>query len=136
MKKYGHISQTAGGIVVNRKTHKIALIQMEDKIWSFPKGRFKEGEKIIDAARREVHEETGIKNLKLIKELPTYERENANDSNILKVIHMHLFYTDEDKLNPIENDIVDSKWIDKKDMLNTLTLEKDREYFEKITNNI
>lgn len=38
--------------------------------WDFPKGGVKEGEDIILALHREVYEETGLKNITILKELP------------------------------------------------------------------
>lgn len=51
--------RSAGGVVVNDKGE-IALIHQR-KGWTLPKGRLDPGEAIHQAARREVHEETGLR---------------------------------------------------------------------------
>ena len=59
----------AGGLVINTK--KEILFIYRSKKWDLPKGRIEEGEAIEETAIREVEEECGIFNLKLIKPLLT-----------------------------------------------------------------
>jgi 8-oxo-dGTP pyrophosphatase MutT (NUDIX family) len=55
---------SAGGLVVDRVTLRAALIARRDRrgrlLWSLPKGHIEDGEGPIEAALREVEEETGI----------------------------------------------------------------------------
>jgi 8-oxo-dGTP pyrophosphatase MutT (NUDIX family) len=58
--------QTAGGIVYRRDKKnavEILLIQDAKNRWTIPKGHIEEGEKADHTARREVAEETGLKNV-------------------------------------------------------------------------
>jgi 8-oxo-dGTP pyrophosphatase MutT (NUDIX family) len=64
-----HTVSAAGGLVVNTK--KEILFIYRSKKWDLPKGRIEEGEAIEETAIREVEEECGIFNLKLIKPLLT-----------------------------------------------------------------
>lgn len=59
----------AGGLVLNAKKE-ILFIYRANK-WDLPKGRIEKGETIEETAVREVEEECGISNLKLIKPLLT-----------------------------------------------------------------
>lgn len=55
-------------LVKNPKNNKFLCLKSKKFFWTtFPIGGIKEGENIVDAARREVEEETGYKNLKLVK---------------------------------------------------------------------
>ncbi|WP_299668092.1 NUDIX domain-containing protein [uncultured Polaribacter sp.] len=63
------IVSAAGGLVLNPKKE-ILFIYRADK-WDLPKGRIEKGEAIEDAAIREVEEECGIFNLKIVKPLIT-----------------------------------------------------------------
>ncbi|MYV98156.1 NUDIX hydrolase [Streptomyces sp. SID3343] len=55
---------SAGGLVVDRLTLRAALIARRDRrgrlLWSLPKGHIEDGEGPVEAALREVEEETGI----------------------------------------------------------------------------
>ncbi|MCF2533887.1 NUDIX hydrolase [Yinghuangia soli] len=55
---------SAGGLVVDRDTLRAALIARRDRrgrlLWSLPKGHIEDGESAVEAALREVEEETGI----------------------------------------------------------------------------
>lgn len=127
----------AGGITVNTKTGKIALVKSKYRTWGFPKGKIDKGESSEEAAKRELYEETGIKKFELIKQLPTYARENSGNSQILITMYIYLFKTDTEQLKPTENqDIIEAKWVKKEDVVKVLTLPKDREYFEKIKDEI
>ena len=67
------------GIVVLNKENKVFVAKRIDNpknFWQMPQGGVDEGEKIFNAALRELEEETGMKNVELIKEIDgtmTYE---------------------------------------------------------------
>ena len=67
------------GIVVLNKENKVFVAKRIDNpknFWQMPQGGVDEGEKIFNAALRELEEETGMKNVELIKEIEgtmTYE---------------------------------------------------------------
>lgn len=65
--------ESAGGVVVGRDG-RIVLVCQHGNSWSFPKGHINDGESLLDAARREIAEETGIKDLEYKGELGSYER--------------------------------------------------------------
>ena len=57
------VVQAAGGLVVRRQDGELQIAVVHRPIhddWSFPKGKLEEGETFEMAARREVHEETGM----------------------------------------------------------------------------
>ena len=78
--KYKNLPLRSGvGIIVLNKSNKVFVAKRIDNpknFWQMPQGGVDKGENFLDAAYRELQEETSIKSVKLIKELDgliTYE---------------------------------------------------------------
>jgi 8-oxo-dGTP pyrophosphatase MutT (NUDIX family) len=127
-------TKAAGGVVVN-KEGLICVVSQRGNSWSLPKGHIDEGETALDAAKREIYEETGLKSLKLIKELPGYERFRishnglSEDKSELKQIKMYLFVTDQNELLPQDPINPEALWVKKDKVAELLTHPKDKEFF-------
>ena len=84
--------EAAGGLV-QHANGKILFINRNNK-WDLPKGRIEKGENIIDAAVREVIEETGVKDLIVKKPLHvTYHILSKNKKYKLKKTYWYFMYT-------------------------------------------
>ena len=89
----------AGGLVLNAK--KEVLFIFRNNVWDLPKGWIEKGETKEIAAIREVEEECGISNLKLIKPLVTTYHIYFHKGTKLKETHWFLMTSDdENKLTP------------------------------------
>lgn len=108
------IIEAAGGMVRNPKGQ-ILFIFRNGK-WDLPKGKIEKGERLREAAIREVQEECGIKNkLTIIRELPpTCHIYVLNGERILKKTHWFemLSLGDEDLKPQTEEGITDVQWLD------------------------
>ena len=129
---------SAGGVVLN-KEGLVLVVNQNGNSWSLPKGHIDEGEEKLEAAIREIYEESGIKNLNLIKDLGFYERyrigiDGGEDKSETKTIYMFLFKTEEEKLQPIDPGNPEARWVKKEKVAELLTHKKDKEFFLKIMN--
>lgn len=133
-------TQSAGGIVINDKGE-VLIVNNKGNSWTFPKGHVEENEKILDAAKREIYEESGVEDLHYVKALGKYERfkiglNKKDDESELKEIHMFLFHTNQVHIQPIDPNNPDAKWVTKNDVVRLLTHEKDKTFFISVMNNI
>ncbi|MCA1636527.1 MAG: NUDIX domain-containing protein [Acidobacteria bacterium] len=124
---------SAGGIVLNKRGQ-VLVVNQNGTSWSLPKGHIEEGEDALTAARREIYEEAGIRNLTLIQELGSYQRfrigkNGGEDEAELKTISMFLFETTELALSPVDEANPEARWVDKDNVAGLLTHPKDREFF-------
>ncbi|MEK7551869.1 MAG: NUDIX domain-containing protein [Patescibacteria group bacterium] len=128
--------KSAGGVVIN-KNGEVLVVSQKNNAWSLPKGGIEEGETPLEAAKREIYEESGIKNLTLIKALPSYQRfkigkDGGEDKSELKFISMFLFKTDEMELEPIDPENPEAKWLPKENICDLLTHPKDKQFFQNV----
>jgi ADP-ribose pyrophosphatase YjhB (NUDIX family) len=124
---------SAGGVVLNARGQ-VLVVSQHGTSWSLPKGHVEEGEGLLEAARREVREESGVERLELVAELGSYERykisaTGGEDRSELKTIHMFLFRTEEKTLRPQDPENPEARWVERDDVAELLTHPADREFF-------
>lgn len=86
----------AGGIVINPKG-KILFI-FRRGMWDIPKGKIDKGEARQAAAIREVREETGVKNLHIVRKIASTYHTYGSNSRKLKQTHWYLMRSNQKKL--------------------------------------
>jgi 8-oxo-dGTP pyrophosphatase MutT (NUDIX family) len=107
------ISVDAAGGLVKNKNGEFLLIYRRGK-WDLPKGKLDKGESNEIAALREVEEECGIKNFKIIRPLlSTYHTYPYKESTALKrTSWFEMLYTGKETPVPqIEEDIEEIRWV-------------------------
>jgi len=127
---------SAGGVVVNRHGH-VLVVNQRGNSWSLPKGHLDDWESPEQAARREIYEESGVRRLRLIKELGTYVRprigkHGGDDWKESKLICMFLFRTDQLRLDPQDDDHPEARWVRISLVAALLTHRKDRAFFRRM----
>jgi 8-oxo-dGTP diphosphatase len=130
-------SISAGGIILNNG--RVVVVNQGGDSWSFPKGHIEKGESPLQAALREIYEECGLKNIDFVKELGSYKRNKPTKykgKKEMKTIHMFLFKTLEEKLQPKDRAIKKAVWIEKEKAVEMLRNENDKEFLSKVMEEI
>lgn len=120
---------TSGGIVFRRnektKQLEILLIQDAKNRWTVPKGHVEEGEEPRQTAEREIREETGLQEMKVMNWLGKVNfRYRRAHTLVLMTMHIYLVQGlgDTDKLNP-EDWLTDIKWMPAAEAVDSIAYE-------------
>ncbi len=127
---------SAGGIVVRNNPNKQILLTIYTHIkgLGFPKGHVETGETLEATAIREVTEETGLTELKVIKKLGVYSKiaTERDGSFVEKDIHMYLIESDKPDFQQEAEE--QYGWFDIDDAVNQMAVDEDREFLKSILN--
>ena len=128
---------SAGGVVFEPEGKVLVVSQQFGSSWSLPKGGIEENENTLEAAKREIAEESGVMDLEYVKELGSYERykiskDGGEDRSQLKKIYMFLFRTKQNELKPTDPANTEARWLDTDDVEKQLTHQKDKEFFRSV----
>ena len=87
---------SAGGVLINNQNQIYLIHKKSRDEWVLPKGGIKEGESALEAAEREIKEETGYQNITGLKPKPfktstwTFTSEGSNEEK-QKTVYYFLF---------------------------------------------
>lgn len=131
---------SAGGVVLNPKGE-VLVVNQSGGSWSLPKGHIDPGEDALDAAKREIYEESGVNRLKLIKKLGQYQRPKIglgkmDDRSEQKTLIFFLFTTDVEDLKPPDPKHPEARWVPKEKVEALLTHPKDKAFFKSVIDKI
>jgi ADP-ribose pyrophosphatase YjhB (NUDIX family) len=129
---------SAGGVVVKKidQKLKILLVIFSDGTGlGFPKGHVKEGESIEGAALREVSEETGLNDLKIIKKLGIVTRPSVENDGTKVEKDIYLFLMKTTNYNHSKAD-ENYGWFSLEEAINKLGFPQEAEFLKKNLNNL
>ncbi|MEF3280529.1 MAG: NUDIX domain-containing protein [Elusimicrobiota bacterium] len=131
---------SAGGIITKNDSVMIILMNTitGEKVWTFPKGHIEKNETPLEAALREVFEETGVKckisdNAKFFISHYFFTR---NGEKVEKKVYWYLM-TPIEETGKIEtpNEIEETRWVSYKDALLLLKYPSDKQIIKKLLSN-
>jgi ADP-ribose pyrophosphatase YjhB (NUDIX family) len=126
---------SAGGVVIG-PGNKVLVVNQNGNSWSLPKGHLDNGEDAEEAARREIFEETGIQEIKIIEMLGEYERGRIGVGGIGEILdqpkHITIFLcvTNQAELSPIDPENPEAEWLPIQEVADRLTHPKDKAFFQ------
>ncbi len=136
---------SAGAIVTNAQGH-ILLTTKKGTYWLLPKGHIEEGEELLESAKREVYEETGLPiqeiHVARTEPLGSIERfkigqDGSQPDDEFKTIYLfHFTTTYTGALVPVDPEHIQSAWFPREEVPGLLKYDVDREFFEKVIQDI
>lgn len=103
--------RSVGAIVLNSQNKVLVLFQKKHRFWEFPKGGFEKGETEEGVLKRELAEETGIKNFELVQgfRTKTHYTFRLNNSQYKKEVVYYLIQSND--LVRISSEHLSFKWL-------------------------
>jgi bis(5'-nucleosidyl)-tetraphosphatase len=135
------VEKSAGAVIFRKENHKIYYLLLnypaishraEKDYWDFPKGHIEKGENLEDTVKREIFEETGLKDLKILpgfKETIKYFF-RFQGKNVLKFVTFLLAETTEKEVQ-ISSEHRGYEWLTFEKALKRLTFENAKEILKK-----
>ena len=120
---------TSGGIIFrrNKKTNQLEILLIQDakNRWTIPKGHVEEGEEPKDTAKREIQEETGLQEMKVMNWLGKVNfRYRRGHTLVLMTMHIYLVQGQGDTDNLSGEDwLSDIKWLPAQDAMDKIAYE-------------
>jgi ADP-ribose pyrophosphatase YjhB (NUDIX family) len=134
------VTVSAGGVVLNDQGM-VLVANQHGTSWSLPKGHIDPGEEALEAAIREIAEESGVADLKFLQTLGSYGRyklaqDNSDDKSEWKVMVFFLFKSSQHQLNPQDPHNPEARWVKPDEVEALLTHPKDKAFYKSILSKI
>jgi len=136
MPQLSKVTVSAGGIVTNQQGM-VLVVDQNGSSWSLPKGHVDPGEEPLQAAIREIREESGITDLQFLSSLGAYGRykigqNTGEDSQEWKVLLFFLFKTRQNELKPQDPHNPQARWVNPDEVEALLTHPKDKAFYKSV----
>jgi len=128
------VTVTAGGVVLNGQGS-VLVVNQRGSTWSLPKGHVDPGEEPLEAAIREIREESGVSELQFLGSLGAFGRykigqDLKDDKSEWKVMLFFLFRTDQNALKPQDPHNPEARWVHPDEVAKLLTHPKDKAFYQ------
>lgn len=125
---------SSGGVIIKKYGPKIRILLIKDPygIWTWPKGNIDKGETSIEAAKREIMEETGLNNVELVSKIGGINFFYRRKKLIYKTVYLFLFeFVGKEALAVQEQEIDDARWFSEEGALSKVGYKGAREILKK-----
>ena len=126
--------KSAGAVIFRKEKDNVyyLVLQCDENYWGFPKGRIEKSEELQKTTRREIEEETGIKDLKFVDGFEEkieyfFKREGRT---IFKTVVSFLAETKTEEIK-LSHEHIGFAWLTYEDALERLTFENAKEVLKK-----
>jgi 8-oxo-dGTP pyrophosphatase MutT (NUDIX family) len=130
-RRRARIERSSGGVVFRRNGEGLAFLLIRDPYdnWGLPKGHIEGDESPVDAAVREVAEETGLSNVAVVAELPTIDWYFRDRGRLVhKICHFYLVESADGEPVPQHDEgITECIWRPLRSALETVTYDNARD---------
>ena len=134
--------EVSAGAVIYKKTDTdilfLLVYSIRNKEWGFAKGHIEQNETELQAAQREIKEETGISRISFVENFKLTDSykikgtlPSTKDRIINKKVIYYLCYTNEDFVCKTDDEIGTCKWVTYEDALSLLKYDKQKEILSK-----
>ncbi|PIR02154.1 MAG: diadenosine tetraphosphate hydrolase [Candidatus Nealsonbacteria bacterium CG_4_9_14_3_um_filter_35_11] len=135
------IEKSAGAIIFRKENNNFFYLLLHypssakapKEYWDFPKGHIEKGEDEIKTVKREVEEETGLKDIKIIEGFREWIKYffKFEGKTVLKFVTFYLAET-KTKDVKISGEHVGYKWLPYEDAIEQLTFKNAKEVLKKV----
>jgi 8-oxo-dGTP pyrophosphatase MutT (NUDIX family) len=135
------VEKSAGAVIFRREGDKIFYLLLyypgvshraERDYWDFPKGHIEKGEKIEETVKREVEEETGLKDIKFVEGFKKWIKYffKHKGKNVFKIVTFLLAEAETEEVK-ISTEHIGYQWLPYKEALKQLKFKNAREILKK-----
>ncbi|MCJ7787018.1 NUDIX domain-containing protein [Patescibacteria group bacterium] len=134
------VERSAGAIIFRRENDKIYYLSLHypsppktsKEYWDLPKGHIEKGEKEIETVRREVEEETGLKDIEFVDGFKEWIKYffKFKEKNILKFVTFYLAETKEKDIK-VSFEHLGFEWLSYEKAIKKLTFKNAKEILKK-----
>jgi bis(5'-nucleosidyl)-tetraphosphatase len=137
------LEKSAGAVIFRKEGNGIYYLLLHysrgarkpEPYWDFPKGHIEKGEKELDTVKREVREETGLKDIEILEDFKEWIKYffQWGGENILKFVSFYLAET-KTKDVIISGEHIGFQWLSYEKALSQLTFKNAKTILQKANN--
>jgi len=135
------IEKSAGAVIFRKEKGKIYYLLLnypsttrgaKKDYWDLPKGHVEKGEKELDTVKREVEEETGLKDLKFVEDFKEWIKYffRHEGKTIFKIVTFYSAETENEEIK-ISGEHIGYEWLPYEEAIKQLTFKNAKEILRK-----